>query len=326
MKLPAVLLKTALACATLAFAAAAPAQIATTKGPVRLIVGYPAGGSADVQARTLADKLAADLGTTVVVDNRTGAGGQIAADYVRAAPPDGLTVLLANMHMMVMLPLTSKSVRYDPVKDFQAVGRIATFYEGIAVPTALPAQNVQQWLELARTDASKATYGVPAPGSVAQFMGFRLGSEAKASLVAAPYRGAAPLVQDLLGNQIAAGITPIADLVAHQQSGKLKVLAVNGSKRAALLPDVPTLKELGQPHFDNLEWTGLFVPAGTPRPIVEQLHAALGKALANKEVQERLQKLSSDASPSTPEELVRLIADDLKRWGPVVKASGFTSE
>jgi tripartite-type tricarboxylate transporter receptor subunit TctC len=326
MKLHAALLKTALACATFAFAAAAPAQIATTKGPLKLIVGYPAGGSADVQARTLADKLAAELGTTVVIDNRTGAGGQIAADYVRAAPPDGLTVLLANMHMMVMLPLTSKSVRYDPVKDFHAVGRIASFYEGIAVPTALPVQNVQQWLELARTDASKASYGVPAPGSVAQFMGFRLGSEAKASLVAAPYRGAAPLVQDLLGNQIAAGIMPIADLVAHQQSGKLKVLAVNGARRASLLPDVPTLKELGQPHFDNLEWTGLFVPAGTPRPIVDQLHAALGKALANKEVQERLHKLSSDPSPSTPEELTRLIADDLKRWAPVVKASGFSSE
>lgn len=326
MKLHAALLKTALACATFAFAAAAPAQIATTKGPLKLIVGYPAGGSADVQARTLADKLAAELGTTVVIDNRTGAGGQIAADYVRAAPPDGLTVLLANMHMMVMLPLTSKSVRYDPVKDFHAVGRIASFYEGIAVPTALQVQNVQQWLELARTDASKASYGVPAPGSVAQFMGFRLGSEAKASLVAAPYRGAAPLVQDLLGNQIAAGIMPIADLVAHQQSGKLKVLAVNGARRASLLPDVPTLKELGQPHFDNLEWTGLFVPAGTPRPIVDQLHAALGKALANKEVQERLHKLSSDPSPSTPEELTKLIADDLKRWAPVVKASGFSSE
>jgi tripartite-type tricarboxylate transporter receptor subunit TctC len=320
------LLQTALACATLVFAAAAPAQIATNKGPIKLIVGYPAGGSADVQARTLSDKLAAELGTTVVVDNRTGAGGQIAADYVRSAAPDGLTVLLANMHMMVMLPLTSKSVRYDPVKDFKAVGRIASFYEGIAVPAALPARDVKQWLDIARADPQKATYGVPAPGSVAQFMGYRLGAEAKTHLVAAPYRGAAPLVQDLLGDQIAAGITPIADLVAHQQSGKLKVLAVNGAKRAALLPDVPTLKELGQPHFDNLEWTGLFVPAGTPKPIVDQLHAALGKALASKEVQERFLKLSSDPHPSTGEELGKLIEDDLQRWGPVVKASGFTSE
>ncbi|RZL93583.1 MAG: Twin-arginine translocation pathway signal [Variovorax sp.] len=325
MKLP-FALKTTLACATFAFAAAAAAQINTARGPVKLIVGYPAGGSADVQARTLADKLAADLGTTVVVDNRTGAGGAIAADYVRTAPPDGLTVLLANMHMMVMLPLTTKSVRYDPVKDFKTVGRIASFYEGIAVPTELPAKDVKQWLDIAAKDPQKATYGVPAPGSVSQFMGFRLGSDAKASLVAAPYRGSAPLVQDLLGNQIAAGILPIADLVAHQQAGKLKVLAVNGAKRAALLPDVPTLKELGQPHFDNLEWTGLFVPAGTPRPIVDQLHAALGKALANKDVQERLLKLSSDPNPSTPEELTALIADDLQRWGPVVKASGFTSE
>jgi len=319
-------LKAALACTAWAFAAAAGAQINTAHGPLKLIVGYPAGGSADVQARTLADKLAAELGTTVVVDNRTGAGGAIAADYDRTAPADGLTVLLANMHMMVMLPLTTKSVRYDPVKDFKPVGRIVSFYEGIAVPAELPARDVKQWLDIVAKDPKKANYGVPAPGSVSQFMGYRLGSDAKAGLVAAPYRGAAPLVQDLLGNQISAGIMPIADLVAHQQSGKLKVLAVNGAKRAALLPDVPTLKELGQPHFDNLEWTGLFVPAGTPRPIVDQLHAALGKALANKDVQERLLKLSSDPNPSTPEELSALIADDLKRWGPVVKASGFTSE
>ena len=319
-------LRAALACTAWAFAAAAGAQINTAHGPLKLIVGYPAGGSADVQARTLADKLAAELGTTVVVDNRTGAGGAIAADYVRTAPADGLTVLLANMHMMVMLPLTTKSVRYDPVKDFKPVGRIVSFYEGIAVPAELPARDVKQWLDIVAKDPKKANYGVPAPGSVSQFMGYRLGSDAKAGLVAAPYRGAAPLVQDLLGNQISAGIMPIADLVAHQQSGKLKVLAVNGAKRAALLPDVPTLKELGQPHFDNLEWTGLFVPAGTPRPIVDQLHAALGKALANKDVRERLLKLSSDPNPSTPEELSALIADDLKRWGPVVKASGFTSE
>jgi tripartite-type tricarboxylate transporter receptor subunit TctC len=325
MKLP-TLLKTALLCASLATAAAASAQIATNKGPLRLIVGYPAGGSADVQARILSDKLAAELGVTVVVENRTGAGGQIAADYVRSATGDGLTVLLANTHMMVMLPLTSKTVRYDPVKDFKAAGRIATFYEGIAVRAELPVQNVQQWLELARKDPGKASYGVPAPGSVAQFMGFKLGTDARAQLVAAPYRGAAPMVQDLLGDQITAGIMPIADLAAYQQSGKLKVLAVNGAHRAALFPDVPTLKELGQPHFDNLEWTGLFVPAGTARPIVDQLHAALGKALAHKDVQERLAKLNSDPNPSTPEALTALIADDLQRWGPVVKASGFTSE
>ncbi|MFS2102528.1 Bug family tripartite tricarboxylate transporter substrate binding protein [Variovorax sp. Varisp85] len=325
MKLP-FTLKVTLACTALAFAAAATAQINTAHGPLKLIVGYPAGGSADVQARTLADKLAAELGTVVVVDNRTGAGGAIAADYVRTAPADGLTVLLANMHMMVMLPLTTKSVRYDPVKDFKPIGRIVSFYEGIAVPAELQAKDVKQWLDIATKDPKKANYGVPAPGSVSQFMGYRLGSDAKAGLVAAPYRGAAPLVQDLLGNQISAGIMPIADLVAHQQSGKLKVLAVNGTRRAALLPDVPTLKELGQPHFDNLEWTGLFVPAGTPRPIVDQLNTALGKALANKDVQERLLKLSSDPNPSTPEELSALIADDIKRWGPVVKASGFTSE
>ena len=320
------LLKTAVLGVSIGASCAVWAQINTHKGPMRLEVGFPAGGSTDVQARMLSEKLADELGVKVIVENRTGAGGQIAADYVRAAAGDGLTVMLANMHTMVMLPLTSKTVRYDPVKDFQAVGLIATFYEGIAVPADAPVSNVQQWLELARKNPSKASYGVPAPGSVSQFMGFRLGTAANVQLIPAPYRGAAPMLQDLLGSQIGAGILPLADLAAYQQNGKLRVLAVNGARRAALLPDVPTLKELGQHDLESLEWTGLFVPASTPRPVVDQLNAALRKVLAEPDVLARLAVLNNDASPSTPEALTALIVDDLKRWGPVVKASGFSSD
>jgi tripartite-type tricarboxylate transporter receptor subunit TctC len=305
---------------------AASAQIDTHKGPMRLEVGFAAGGSTDVQARMLSEKLAGELGLTVIVENRTGAGGQIAADYVRAAAGDGLTVMLANMHTMVMLPLTSKTVRFDPVKDFKPIGLIATFHEGIAVPADSPARDIDQWLALARKDPSRASYGVPAPGSVSQFMGFKLATASKTQLVPAPYRGAAPMMQDLLGNQIAAGILPLADLAAYQQSGKLRVLAVNGASRAAILPDVPTLKELGQTDLEGLEWTALFVPASTPKSIVDQLNAALRKTLASKEVLKRLESLNNDASPSTPEAVTALIVDDLARWGPVVKASGFTSD
>ncbi len=294
------------------------------KPPVKLIVGYPAGGSADAVARMVAERLKDEIGTTVLVDNRPGAGGQIAADFVRTAAADGTTVLVANSHMMVMLPLTSKAVKYDSTKDFKPVGRMTSFYEAIAVPVSVPATRVDQWVALARGDAKQASFGVPAAGSVSHFIGYKLGVDGKAALQPIPYKGAAPLVQDLLGGQVTAGILPILDVVPHSQSGKLRVLAVNGAKRAQLLPSVPTLKELGVGGFDSLEWTALFMPAATPPAVVEQMNAALRKVLATPDIQERLTKLGMESHPSTPDELGALVASDLSVWGPIVKSSGFT--
>jgi tripartite-type tricarboxylate transporter receptor subunit TctC len=302
------------------------AQAQPAGQPLKLVVGYPAGGSADAVARILADKLKDELGTAVIVDNRAGAGGQIAADYVRTAPADGGTLLVANSHMMVMLPLTTKSVRYNAARDFRPIGRITSFYEAVTVPASLPAASVSQWLEAARHDAKAANFGVPAAGSVSHFLGYRLGLGAKTNLQAIPYKGAAPLVQDLLGGQIQAGILPILDVAPHHQAGKLKVLAVNGSKRAQILPAVPTLKELGLAGFDTLEWTALLAPAATPKAVTDRLNAALNKVLAAPDIQEKLLKLGMEANPGTPEDLGQLIAADVATWGPVVKASGFTAE
>jgi tripartite-type tricarboxylate transporter receptor subunit TctC len=293
---------------------------------LRLVVGYPAGGSSDALARMLAEKLREDLGGTVLVENRAGAGGQIAADFVRQSPADGATILVANTHMMVMLPLTSKAVKYNPVTDFKPVGRITSFYSAIAVPAASSATTVKQWLDAVRNDPKLGNFGVPAAGSVAHFLGYRLGLDAKTSLLPVPYKGAAPLVQDLLGGQIAAGIVPVLDVAPHHAAGKLKVLAVNGSKRAQLLPNVPTLKELGVAGFDSLEWTALLAPAATPKPVLDRLNAALNKALADKDLQQRLLQLGMEAAPSSPDELNQLISGDLGRWSPVVKASGFTTD
>ncbi|MFT4195761.1 tripartite tricarboxylate transporter substrate-binding protein, partial [Ottowia sp.] len=268
MRTPSQLLAVSLS--LMAFGASVPAQ--ETKPPVRLIVGYPAGGSADAVARMVAEGLRDELKAPVLVENRAGAGGQIAADYVRAAPADGTTILVANSHMMVMLPLTSRAVKYDPVADFKPVGRMTSFYEAIALPASVPAKDIRQWTDLARGDAKFASYGVPAAGSVSHFIGYKLGSDAKAPLQAVPYKGAAPLVQDLLGSQISAGILPILDVAQHAQSGKLHVLAVNGPRRAQLLPSVPTLKELGVSGFDSLEWTALFAPKATPEATIQQIN------------------------------------------------------
>lgn len=322
MKLPHALLATVCALALLPLAG----QAQTAKPPVRLVVGYPAGGSSDALARMVAEKLRDELGTAIIVDNRPGAGGQIAADHVRASAADGTTILVANSHMMVMLPLTTKAVKYNPAQDFSPVIRLTSFYEAVAVASSLPAASVGQWLALARKDNRSANFGVPAPGSVSHFLGYRLGRDNQVNLQAIPYKGAAPAVQDLLGGQLQAGILPILDVAPHHLAGKLKVLAVNGSQRAQLLPNVPTLKELGIAGFDTLEWTALLAPAGTPRAVVDQLNAATRKVLASPDIQERLLKLGMESNPSTPEELGQLVASDLASWGPVVKASGFTAD
>lgn len=319
------LLVLALLPAALTVAGLASAQVPKDRGAVRLVVGFPAGGSADVLARTIASKLKDELGVPVVVDNRVGAGGTIAADHVKGQPGDGLTVLLGTTHMMVMAPLTTRTVRYDGIKDFRPVARLSSFHEAVTVPISSPANTLAQWLELARGDQKQASYGVPAPGSLPQFIGFKLGELTGTRLLSVPYRGAAPVTQDLLGGQLAAGIIPIADMVQHQGK-RVKILAVNGSRRAVQLPDVPTLKELGYPQFDHLEWTGLFVPAGTSDATVQQLEAATLKVVALQEVREALQKMGTQPDPAPGSSLTSSIGNDLKAWAPVVKASGFSSE
>ncbi|MDB5965253.1 MAG: hypothetical protein JWQ72_1753 [Polaromonas sp.] len=311
--------------AALALAGLATAQVPKDRGAVRLVVGFPAGGSADVLARIMADKLKDELGTSVVVDNRTGAGGQIAAEYVKGQPGDGLTILLGTSHMMVMAPLTSRSVRYQAARDFKPVARIASFYESIAVPASAPGNSVAQWLDSAKKDPRLASYGVPAPGSLPQFIGYQLGMVSQTTLVAVPYRGAAPATQDLVGGQLAAGVLPVADLVQYNGT-RVRILAVNGSRRSSQLPNVPTLKELGYPQFDDLEWTGFFVPASTPQATVAQLQAVTSKIIALPEVREALLKMGTEADYAPASVLEKRIADDLAVWGPVVKASGFTSE
>lgn len=310
----------------MAAAGLANAQPSAANGPIKMIVGFPAGGSADAIARILADKLKDELGATVIVDNRAGAGGQIAAEFVKGAPADGSTVLLANTHMLVTLPLTTKSVHYDPLKDFAPMGRVVSFRSAIALASSVPATDLTKWIELARKDVNLASYAVPAPGSIPQFIGYQIGVKNKVSLTAVPYKGAAPMVQDLVGGQVSAGVVAASDLTQYHRAGKLKIVAVNGTQRYAALPDVPTLKELGYSGHDALEWVGLVAPAKTPKAVIDRWQPILSKILAMPDVKERLAKIGMDADPSTPAALHKLIADNLATWGPVIKASGFKAD
>ena len=217
------------------------------------------------------------------------------------------------------------ALRYQPARDFKPVARIASFNESVTVPFSSPANNLAQWLESARKDPKFANYGVPAPGSLPQFIGYQLGALSKATLLPVPYRGAAPVAQDLLSGQLAAGILPIADVLQYNGT-RMKILAINGVRRADQLPNVPTLKELGYPQFDDLEWIGFFVPTGTSQATIDQIQAATAKVTSLREVREAVQKMGSELDYAPAAALEKRIADDTAFWGPIVKASGFSAE
>jgi tripartite-type tricarboxylate transporter receptor subunit TctC len=311
--------------AALGVATTGPARAQPSGAPVRLLVGFPAGGTIDLVARLLADGLREDLGATVVVESRPGAGGQIAAQGLKQAPADGRTLLLSPDHTMVMLPLTVKTPGFVPATDFAPVGQVARYAGGFAVASTVRATNLREFFAWTRENAGRGNVGVPAPGSIPQFLVDVLGQRANASLVAVPYRGSAPLVQDLMGGQIAAGTTALGDLVEPHAAGRVKVIAVLGARRSPALPDVPTFAEQGY-AIDWEYWLGLYAPRGTPSIEVEKINAALRRTLAKPEVRERMQKIVFEPAPSSPDDLAALMRAGTAFWEPVVKASGFVPQ
>ena len=214
-------------------------------GPVRILVGFPAGGGTDAIARTLADKLKDQLGVPVVVENKAGAGGQIAAQSLKAAAPDGNTLFLTHDHTISILPQVVKNPGFDPAKDFVPVAGFATFVNALAVSGGTPAKSTAEYVAWVRPQGGKGTLGVPAPASTPEFLVKVLGEKYKLDLVAAPYRGSAPMMADMLGNQIAAGVGSVPDFIENHKAGKIRIVAVLGGSRQAILPDVPTFSELG---------------------------------------------------------------------------------
>jgi tripartite-type tricarboxylate transporter receptor subunit TctC len=319
-----ILARPALTLATL-FLAAGSASAQVERTPIRILVGFPAGGTIDLVARVLAEQLQSDLGSPVIVDSRPGAGGQIAAQALKQMPPDGKTLLLSPDHTMVMLPLTMRTPGFQPLTDFAPVGQVARYAGGFAVAAHVPARSLGEYFDWAKANASQANVGVPAPGSIPQFLVHQMAQQSKAPLVSVPYRGSAPMVQDLMGGQIAAGTTALGDFIEPHVGGKVRVLAVLGSKRFSGLPDVPTFAEQGYPI--NWEyWLGLFAPAKTPGPEVQRLNAALGRALARPDVRERFLKAVFEPAPGSPEQLGLLVQAGTAFWEPAVKASGWVPQ
>ncbi len=309
----------------LALLAAFAAQAQIDK-PVKILVGFPPGGSADVMARLLAERMAAELKQPVVVENKPGAGGRIAAELLKNAPADGSTIMMAPVVVPVLVPLVFSKLNYDAATDLAPVAHLANFQFGIAVNAAHPAKNVQELVAFYRANAAQANFGSPAPGSLPHFFGTMLARGAGVDLVHVPFNGGAPLINALVGSQVTAGIDVVAEQVELHKSGKLRVLATSGATRSPLLPDVPTATEAGLKGVEGSGWFAAFAAGKTPEPQVRALNAALNKALQAPEVRERFAKLGLEPAGGSAAELAALMKRDSERWAPVVKASGFRGD
>ncbi|MFZ2990407.1 Bug family tripartite tricarboxylate transporter substrate binding protein [Ideonella sp.] len=305
-------------------ALAAPLAWAQAGKPVRLLVGFPAGGGTDAIARILAEHLKDELGVPVVVENKPGAGGQLAAQALKAAAPDGTTLFLSHDHTISILPQVVKSPGFDPATDFAPAGGFASFVNAFAVSAGTPAKGLPDYVAWVREKgAGKGAVGVPAPASTPEFLVKLIGEKYKLDLVPVPYRGSAPMMADMLGNQIAAGVGSVPDFIENHKSGKLRVVAVLGNHRQAVMPDVPSFAELGLTGFEDLPYYGVFAPAGTPKATLDAFSAALAKVIAKPLVHERLTAMGLSVGAMTPEQLGQRERAYSASWARIIKASGF---
>jgi tripartite-type tricarboxylate transporter receptor subunit TctC len=291
--------------------------------PVRILVGFPPGGGTDAIARALADKLKDELGVPVVVDNKAGAGGQIAAQTLKAAAPDGTTLFLSHDHSISILPQVTKNPGFDPATDFVPVAGFATFANALALSGGTPARSVAEYVRHVQSRGGKDTIGVPAPGSIPEFLVGMIGAKYKLDLQAAPYRGSAPMMGDMLGNQIPAGVASIPDFIENHKAGKLRIVAVIGDKRQPILPEVPTFAELGIAGLEQLPYYGLFAPAGTPPAALERLNQALAKVLAMPDVRERLTGMGLTVGYEPQVRFAARVKSYTQDWEKIIKASGY---
>ena len=305
------------------FATVLPAKAADYAGTVRILVGFPPGGATDVVARILGEKLRVIMNQPVIVENKPGAGGMIATQQLKAASPDGSTIMLTIDHSHVIIPLTFKSPGYDPLRDFTALAGVASYYNVMALSSTIPAKTPAEFGAWLKANPGKANYGIPAVGSVPQFAGLLVGQSLGTPMVAIPYKGGAPLVQDLLGGQVPAAFLSLTESIEHHRSGKMHVMAVSGTSRAKSAPDIPTFQELGIKGVDKNPWLAFFGPKGMQTEFMDRFGRAVSTALADPEVVEKLSKLGNVATYANSTQLQEWVTSASLHWGPVIKASGF---
>ncbi len=292
----------------------------------RILSPVPAGGTSDLVARLVADSLRGSEGLTVTVENKPGASGRIAISALKAAKPDGNTLLLAPILLPVIGPLTLRNPGYDPVEDLVPVSQVSRYEFALAVAADHPARTLPEFIRWARDNPRQAMYGTPALGSLPHFLGESLRRSAAIELVHVAYGGVGQLTTDLIGGRIAAGISAVPDFLSLHRAGRLRVLATSGTARSVHLPDVPTFREQDQPAIRAVGWHGVFAPAGTSPELAQQLSSRIADSLRRAEVREKFHALGLDPTGTTPRELAAIIAADSAYWTPIVKATGFVAE
>jgi tripartite-type tricarboxylate transporter receptor subunit TctC len=313
------LLWVALAAALLPATAAAQAFPHKT---ITIVVPFPPGGSTDLLARRIAEKLSASLGQTVVVDNRAGAGGTVGADHVAKSSPDGYTLLMGVTGSNAIAGALYPSLPYDPVKSFSPVTIVAVAPLVLAVNPDSPAKTVQEFVALAKKKPGQLTHGSPGNGTSMHLTGVMFEHATGTKLLHVPYRGSAAALRDLLGGRIDAMFGDVAVLMPMVQSNKVMALAVTSKNRHPLMPNVPTVAESGYPDFEALSWQGLFAPANTPRPIVARLSQEVNKALQSPDIQKFFSARGFLVGGDTPDEFSAFVAEQTKKWAKIVKSSG----
>jgi tripartite-type tricarboxylate transporter receptor subunit TctC len=297
------------------------------QAPIRLVLGFPPGATSDSLTRIVGEQMARTLGQTVIVENRAGAGGRIANETVKAAAPDGTTLLVTPVATMSIFPHSyAGQLRYDPFKDFAPVAHLSNFQLGLAVNSEVPARTLAEYVAWVKADPAKnGFYASAAAGSLPHFFGVMFARSAGITLTHVPYKGTAPALQALASGEVAALSTVVADIKSVVDAGKARLLAVAGDQRDPALPNVPTFREQG---YDLVAqpWYAMFAPAGTPAAVVERLSKAAIAALNDPATHKRLVEMNLEPTGYGPERLGQIMSDDYDRWGPVIRASGFKPE
>ncbi len=319
--------RTLTACLTAAALALAGASAVQAQDRnLRILVGFPAGVSIDVVTRIVAEKMKDELKRPVIIDNRPGAGGRLAAELLKNAAPDGNTVMVTPIVVPVLAPMVFNKLNYNPETDFTPVGRVSDFGFALAVPASSPVKSLKDYAAWLKANPQQANFGSPAAGSLPHFFGVMIGNALGVDMVHVPFNGGAALQSAVLGGHAPAGIDVVMEWQQNAKSGKVTVLATSGAQRSKVLPDVPTFREAGFPDVVGNGWFAMYAPAKTPSAQVDEINRALNKALASPEVRERFAGLGLEPGSGSPADLQKTMADDTRRWGPVVRKSGFKAD
>jgi tripartite-type tricarboxylate transporter receptor subunit TctC len=293
--------------------------------PIRLIAPFPPGGSVDITARLIAEPLGSELGTRIVIDNRSGASGNIGMEAAARAKPDGYTLVLNTIPLVTNQSMFDK-LSWDPIRDFAPIGMVATSPHVLVVPPKTPARSVAELLRLARANPGKLTYASAGVGTTFHLCGEMFKDATGTFIVHVPYRGGGPALADTLGGQVDLSFPTVAAALPHVKAGTLRALAVTSTERFALLPDVPTLREAGVKDFQFAQWLALLAPAGTPPEIVTRLNSALKNVLGSKDLHDKFQAQAFEAFITTPEQAGKFIAAEAQRFSRLIKARHITAE